>query len=102
MDRTLLQWLAGIGWTAFTWSLAALLLLNIASAIWFFSRADRSSVQRYTSWWLAGNLLLVTIGVGVPTITAVARLAVMAARAAIPTGNLSPIQTPEVRIPLAD
>lgn len=102
MESSLLQWLTGIGWTAFTWSLGGLLLLNgLAITLWITKR-DRSLVQRYTSFWLAANLLLVAIGVGVPTVTAVARLAVMGARAVTPGVNWFPGETPQARVMLAD
>lgn len=84
MDSSLLQWLAGIGWTAFSWALAGLLLLNAAAVTMLIVSRDRTLVQRFTSLWLAGNLLLLCIGVGVPSVTAVARLAVMGAKAVIP------------------
>lgn len=102
MESSLLQWLTGIGWTAFTWALGGLLLLNGAAVTLWIVKPDRMLVQRYTSLWLAGNLLLVAIGVGVPTITAVARLAVMGARAVTPGTNWLPTQTPQARVMLAD
>lgn len=89
MQATLMQWLSGIGWTAFVWALGALILLNVGAFVLFVSRGDRSLVERYTPWWLAANLLLVGIGVGIPAITAVARLAVLGASAVLPGVSLS-------------
>lgn len=84
MQVPLTQWLAGVGWIAFTWALAALILVNAAAFLLFSARGNRDHVARYTSWWLAANLLLIAIGVGVPAITAVARLALVAARVVLP------------------
>lgn len=81
---TFAQWLAGVGWIAFTWALAALILLNVGAFVLFSARGNRDHVARNTSWWLAANLLLIAIGVGVPAITAVARLALVAARVVLP------------------
>jgi hypothetical protein len=102
MESSLLQWLTGIGWTAFTWALGGLLLLNGLAISLLIVKRDQTLVQRYTSLWLAANLLLVAIGVGVPTVTAVARLAVMGARAVTPDVNWLPGQTPQARVMLAD
>lgn len=90
MQATLTQWLAGVGWTAFTWALAALILVNVGAFVLFTSRGDRSLVERYTSWWLAANFFLLAIGVGVPAITAVARLAILGASAVLPDVFFAP------------
>lgn len=90
MQASLTQWLAGIGWTAFTWALAALILVNVGAFVLFTSRGDRSLVERYTSWWLAANFLLLAIGVGIPAITAVARLAILGASAVLPGVVVAP------------
>lgn len=84
METGLMEWLAAFGWRAFTWSLAGLLLLNAAAAIGFILRGTRGTVHRWTAAWLAGNLLLLAIGVGVPTMTTLARLVVTGAQRAVP------------------
>jgi hypothetical protein len=89
MQPSLMQWLASVGWTAFTWALAGLLLLNVGAVALLILRRDRHAVQRYTSFWLAGNLLLVAVGVGIPAITAVARLALLGASTVVPEIVLS-------------
>jgi hypothetical protein len=89
MQATLTQWLAGIGWTAFTWALAALILVNVGAFVAFTSRGDRSLVERYTSWWLAANLFLLAIAVGIPAVTAVTRLAILGASTVLPEIRLS-------------
>jgi hypothetical protein len=84
MQTSLLQWLANVGWTAFTWSLGGLLLLNVGAAAFMLTRGSRDVVQRFTGLWLAANLLLLAVGVGVPAITAIARLTLLAVRAVVP------------------
>ena len=101
MTSPLLQWLASIGWTAFTWALAGWLALNLAALLLFLKR-DRALVERYTSMWLAANLLLVAIGVGVPAITSTARLVMIGVGAIVPAAPSLAQQTPEVRVRLAD
>lgn len=84
MDSSVVQWLAGFGWTAFSWALAGLLLLNATAVAILIVSRDRTLIQRFTSLWLAGNLLLLCLGVGIPSVTAVARLAIMGAKAVTP------------------
>lgn len=93
MDTVLTEWLAGVGWRAFTWALAGLLLLNGAAAIMFVLQGSRGMVQRWTSAWLAGNLLLLAVGIGVPAATSLARLAVTVAQRAVPTSVWADAQT---------
>ncbi len=94
MDTVLTEWLAGIGWRAFTWALAGLLLLNGAAAISFVLHGSRGLVQRWTSLWLAGNLLLLAMGIGVPAVTAMARLVVTVTQRAVPASVWQLGQTP--------
>lgn len=89
MQATVTQWLAGIGWTAFVWALGAIVVLNVGAFALFVARGDRSLVERYTPWWLAVNLLLLSIGVGIPAVTAVTRLAILGASAVLPAVRFS-------------
>ena len=84
MLTSLAHWLGSLGWTAFAGALGALLVLNAASVALLLTRRDRELVQRYTALWLAVNLLLIAIGVGIPAITAVARLTLMGLGAVVP------------------
>ncbi len=84
MQATLTQWLAGISGTAFTWALAALIVVNVSAFVVFSTRGDRQLVERYTPWWLATNFFLLAIGVGIPAITAVTRLVILGASAVVP------------------
>jgi hypothetical protein len=84
MQASVMQWLAGFGWTAFTWAIAGLILLNVGAFAMFRAQRNRHVVERYTSLWLAGNLVLLAIGVGVPAVTAVARLALLGAGTLLP------------------
>lgn len=94
MDTVLTEWLAGMGWRAFTWSLAGLLLLNGAAAIAFVLQGSRGLVQRWTSVWLAGNLLLLAVGIGVPATTSTARVVVSVAQLSVPTSVWADAETP--------
>lgn len=76
MDHQLHDLLSRVGWTAFSLSLGAWLLLNGGAAMVLWWRRDRTLVQKYTPWWLALNVLLIAIGVGVPAATAAAQLVV--------------------------
>ncbi|MBL0937874.1 MAG: hypothetical protein IBJ03_03205 [Gemmatimonadaceae bacterium] len=84
---TVTQWLASVGWTAFAWAFAGLLIVNGAAAILWVMQGSRETVQKWTSAWLAANLLLVTIGLGVPTLTTAARLGIAGARAVTPNAT---------------
>jgi uncharacterized iron-regulated membrane protein len=79
LEQTLSALLARIGWAAFLIALGGLLLVNgTAIALWIW-RKDRDLVQRWVAPWLAMNVLLVLIGVGVPAVTSAARLVVLTA-----------------------
>lgn len=85
MTPDLSSWLAAIGWTAFTWSLGGLLLVNgCAIAAWLWKK-DRQLVQRWVAPWLAANLFLIFVGVAVPATTSAVRLVIMAVEGNAPT-----------------
>jgi hypothetical protein len=85
METSTLEWLARIGWLTFSWALAGLMLVNGAAIAAWLWRKDRLMVQRWAAPWLAANLLLVAIGVGVPALTSAGRLAILA------TTNSAPV-----------
>lgn len=78
MDTTLLDWLAQIGLRTFQWSLGLLLLINGAAIATYFVTRSRTLVNRWTTRVLAIDLLLIGAGAGVPMVTSLARLTVMA------------------------
>jgi hypothetical protein len=84
VEQSLAGLLARVGWAAFTVALAGLLLLNGAAiALWVW-RKDRALVQRWVAPWLAGNVLLVLVGVGVPAVTSAARLVILTVGNTVP------------------
>lgn len=89
MDVTVLTWLQRVGWSAFTWALVGMLLVNGAALFVYIWKRERSLVNSWTGPVLAANILLVAIGVGVPLITSVARLAILGMRGVIPGMPLS-------------
>jgi ABC-type molybdate transport system permease subunit len=70
-----LEWLGGVGATAFRWSALAFVILNGAAIAAVILTRDRSLVNRWTGRLLAANLLLAGTGIGIPLLTTVTRLA---------------------------
>lgn len=90
MDVTVLGWLQSIGWSAFTWALGGVLLVNGVALIAFIWKREHSLVNAWTGPVLAINIVLVAIGIGVPMVTAVARLAILGMRGLIPGLAVAP------------
>lgn len=84
MDVTVSSWLQSTGWSAFSWALAGLLLVNGVALIAFLWRRERSLVNAWTGPVLAANIVLVAIGIGVPLVTSAARLAILGMSSVIP------------------
>lgn len=78
MDLTIIEWLNGVSATVFRVAATLFLALNVGAALVVAARRDRALIQRWTSPWLAGNLLLLGAGLGVPALAAVAKLVVYA------------------------
>ncbi len=89
MDITVLSWLKSIGWSAFTWALAGVLLVNTVAILAFVWKRERSLVNTWTGPVIAINIMLIAIGIGVPMVTSVARLAILATRSMIPGFSFS-------------
>jgi hypothetical protein len=66
MQAETVAWLDGLGSTAFTISAWAFLILNAAGVAVVAWKRDRAMVNRWTSRFLAANLLLLGSGLGVP------------------------------------
>jgi hypothetical protein len=81
MQAEVVAWLDRFGSTAFTLSAWAFVILNAAGAAVIAWKRDRTMVNRWTSRFLAANLVLLGTGLGVP-------VAALAVRSAIVT--LSP------------
>jgi shikimate kinase len=73
MEPTVVSALEAIRQGAFTLSLWAFAAVNLtAAAVVVFTR-NRSLVQRFTSPWLAANIILLGTGVGVPLAAGLAK-----------------------------
>lgn len=99
MESAILEWLGGVGSTAFRWSMTAFFVVNgVAVAAMILTR-DRSLVNRWTGRILAVNLVLAGTGIGIPVATAVTRLAVAALLPGGP-GSVLPVVQLEDGAPL--
>ncbi len=86
--------LGRFGWAAFVLSFGAWLLLNTVAVLSLWRTRDRALVQRWTGWWLALNLMLVAVGIGVPAVSAAARLVVRTMQGPLPVLDAEAAQTP--------
>lgn len=87
MENALLEWLARVGTSAFTYSALAFVLINGAAIAAVVVTRDRSLVNRWTGRLLAANLVLAGTGLGIPLATTVTRLGIMAV---FPSVNVTP------------
>lgn len=76
MDTSIVSLLDSIRAFAFTASLWAFVALNATAVAVLLATRNRALVQRYTSAWLATNLLLLGTGVGVPLVAGVCKAVV--------------------------
>lgn len=78
MDVAVIEWLNGVSGTVVRVAATLFVLLNGAAVGLVAIRRDRALVQRWTSPWLAANLLLLGAGIGIPTLASLAKLVVYA------------------------
>jgi uncharacterized membrane protein len=78
MQLTIVDWLDRVGSTAFAVSAWAFVLVNGVALLVLLRRRDARLVNRWTSTFLAGNLVLLGVGLGVPLVTLAARTAIVA------------------------
>lgn len=78
MQNAMLDWLAQTGSQVFTVAAWAFVIVNGAALAAVFVTRDRTLVNRWTGRLLAVNVAIVGAGLGVPLLTSVARVAVMA------------------------
>ena len=78
MDVDILQWLSSLSATVIRASIVLFVAVNAVALATFAVRRDRSLVQRWTSPWLATNLVLIGAGVGTPLLIGLAKFAVTA------------------------
>ena len=77
MQSVVVGWLDNVGSMAFSLSAWAFVLLNGAGIALVAWKRDRDMVNRWTSRFLAVNLLLLGTGLGVPAVTMALRTAVV-------------------------
>ena len=78
MDVDIMQWLSVLSSTVIRLSIVLFVLVNAVALGVFAVKRDRTLVQRWTSPWLAANLLLVGAGVGTPLLVGITKFAITA------------------------
>jgi len=84
MDITITTWLSSISDFVFRTCAVLFVVLNVGAIGLVASTKSRALVQRWTSPWLAVNLLLLGAGAGVPLMAAIAKAAVRAVSSSPP------------------
>lgn len=77
MQITIVDWLDRVGSTSFALSAWAFVLLNGFAALAMLRTRDTGLVNRWTSRFLAANLVLLGTGLGIPAATFAARTAIV-------------------------
>lgn len=91
METTVATVLDSIRHLAFTLSLWAFVAVNVTAAAVVVITRNRSLVQRFTSPWLATNIILLGTGVGVPLVAGVAKSVVEAVGTAVVSQGPAPL-----------
>ena len=78
MDVDILQWLSVLSSTIVRLSIVLFVLVNAVALGAFAVKRDRALVQRWTSPWLATNVLLIGAGVGTPLLVGITKFAITA------------------------
>jgi len=78
MDLTVVSALDSIKNVAMTLAIGAFVLINGVAIAALLANRSRALVQRWTSPWLAANLLLLGVGAGVPLLTGICKSVVQA------------------------
>lgn len=78
MDVDILQWLGSLSSTVVRLSVVLFVVVNAVALAVFAVKRDRSLVQRWTSPWLATNVVLVGAGVGTPLLIGITKFAITA------------------------
>jgi hypothetical protein len=73
MEPTIVSFLDSVKQYAFTLSLGAFVAINGVAVAALLASRSRALVQRYTSPWLAVNILLLGTGAGVPLLAGVCK-----------------------------
>jgi hypothetical protein len=94
MQVTIVDWLGRVGSTAFALSAWAFVLLNGLAVLALLRTRDTGLVNRWTSRFLAANLVLLGTGLGIPAATFAARTAIVTLAPAVRVMS-QPIQMDE-------
>jgi hypothetical protein len=86
VEASIVAWLDGVSGFTFRTAAALFVVVNVVAVGAFLTLRNRSLVQRWTSPWLAANLLLLGAGAGVPALSYFARITV---QALAPTANVA-------------
>ncbi len=78
MDAAITNWLSAFSGSVFRTCAALFVLLNVGAVGLLVVTRSRSLVQRWTSPWLAANLILLGAGAGIPLVAGIAKAAVQA------------------------
>ena len=92
MEPALVAWLDQIGSLAFTWSVGLFVALNGVAALLFFTRRDRTLVNKWTSRLLAVDLLLLGTGAGIPLVASLTKMTVSAVAGAVTTTGIATVE----------
>ncbi len=68
-------WLNSVGWMVFLWSMAALVVIDVAALAAAAMTRDRTLVNRWTGRVLAANVALLGFGAAGPAISFTGRMA---------------------------
>jgi hypothetical protein len=78
VDFDVMQWLGVLSSTVIKLSVVLFVVINAVALGVFSVRRDRALVQRWTSPWLAANILVVGAGVGTPLLVGITKFAITA------------------------
>lgn len=84
MDLAITTWLSSISDFVFRTCAILFVVLNVGAIGLVVTTRSRALVQRWTSPWLAVNLLLLGAGAGVPLMAGIAKAAVRAVSSSPP------------------
>lgn len=78
MSAQILDWLSSFSSIVVRLCIFLFVALNVGIVGLLLVRRDRSLVQKWTSPWLAGNVVLIAAGFGTPLLVGLTKLAVTA------------------------
>lgn len=78
MEFDVMQWLSAVSGTVVRTAAVLFVIVNAVALGTLAVKRDRSLVQRWTTPWLATNLILVGAGVGTPLLIGITKFAITA------------------------